>query len=62
MTATGRCLDLATALVLPSSVMLMVAEGTSDEAARGGRAAGAALLERLNKMIFRGDKVAVRQR
>ena len=62
MTATGRCLDLATALVLPSSVMLMVAEGTSDEAARGARPAGAALLERLNKMIFRGDKVAVRQR
>ncbi|PNW75971.1 hypothetical protein CHLRE_12g552850v5 [Chlamydomonas reinhardtii] len=59
VTATGRCLDLATALVLPSSVMLMVAEGTSDEAARGARPAGAALLERLNKMIFRGDKVAV---
>jgi folate-binding Fe-S cluster repair protein YgfZ len=49
VTATARCLDLATALVMDSQVMLLV-----DPAMR------APLLARFDKFIFPADKVEVR--
>ncbi|GLC71368.1 hypothetical protein PLESTF_001108000 [Pleodorina starrii] len=49
VSSTGRCVDLATALVLPSSVLLTVDSREGKEA----------LAERLDKVIFRGDKVTV---
>ncbi|EFJ49830.1 hypothetical protein VOLCADRAFT_89696 [Volvox carteri f. nagariensis] len=49
VTSTARCLDLATALVLPSSILLLV----------DSREGGEALAARLDKVIFRGDNVMV---
>ncbi|KAG2485225.1 hypothetical protein HYH03_016011 [Edaphochlamys debaryana] len=49
VTATARCMDLAQALVLPSSLLLML----------DSREGAAALRERLNKLIFPADKVEV---
>lgn len=48
MTATARCLDLATALVLDSSVMLLTSPSTKQQ-----------LLARLDKVIFPADDVTV---
>lgn len=48
MTSTARCLDLATALVLDSSVMLIVSPSMK-----------ATLLQRLDKYIFPADDVTV---
>lgn len=50
VTSTARCLDLATALVLPSSVMLLLDSLEGKDAIRG----------RLDKYIFPADKVTVR--
>lgn len=49
VTSTARCLDLATALVLPSSVMLLLDSLEGKDAIRG----------RLDKYIFPADKVTV---
>ncbi len=51
VTSTARCLDLATALVLPSSVMLLLDSLEGKDAIR----------ERLDKYIFPADKVTVRE-
>lgn len=48
VTATARCLDLATALVLDSSVMLLTSPATKQQ-----------LLARLDKVIFPADDVTV---
>jgi glycine cleavage system aminomethyltransferase T len=48
VTATARCLDLATALVLDSSVMLLTSPSMKQQ-----------LLERLDKVIFPADDVTV---
>jgi folate-binding Fe-S cluster repair protein YgfZ len=48
VTATGRCLDLATALVQDSGVLLLVSPAMKQQ-----------LLERFDKYIFPADKVAV---
>lgn len=48
VTATGRCLDLATALVLSSSVMLITSPSMRQP-----------LLQRLDKYIFPADEVTV---
>lgn len=48
VTATGRCLDLALALVMEESVLLVVSPGMRE-----------ALLERFDKFIFPADKVEV---
>lgn len=48
VTATARCLDLATALVVDSSVMLLTSPSTKQQ-----------LLARLDKVIFPADDVTV---
>jgi len=48
VTATARCLDLATALVLESGVMLLVSPSMRQQ-----------LLQRLNDVIFPADDVSV---
>jgi len=49
VTATARCLDLATALVMDNQVMLLVSPSMRE-----------ALLQRFDKFIFPSDKVEVR--
>lgn len=48
VTATARCLDIATALVLENSVMLLTSPSTKQQ-----------LLQRLNSVIFPADDVTV---
>lgn len=48
VTATARCLDLATALVLENSVMLLVSPTMKQQ-----------LLQRFDKVIFPADDVTV---
>lgn len=48
VTATARCLDLATALVLDSSVMLLVSPSTKQQ-----------LMKRLDGVIFPADDVTL---
>lgn len=48
VTATARCLDIATALVLENSIMLLVSPSTKQQ-----------LVQRLNGVIFPADDVTV---